>query len=70
MVHLTRRQVVHLRPQTPRGESLAKPGTLLLTILSSVRKSDMQRIYGNFAIYYYKNRLVKATTLQGGCRQK
>ena len=33
-----RRQVVHARPQTPRDESVAKPETLLLIILSMVCK--------------------------------
>ena len=36
-----RRQVVHPRPQTPQEESVAKPETLLLIILSIVYKYDL-----------------------------
>ena len=40
----SRRQVVHPRPQTPQGESVAKPETPLLIILSIACKYD---IHGN-----------------------
>ena len=43
----SRRQVVHPRPQTPQGESVAKPGTLLLIILSVVCKFDLQEVHNN-----------------------
>ena len=37
-----RRQVVHARPETPQGESAAMLGTILLIILSLIRKADVQ----------------------------
>ena len=36
-----RRQVVHPRPQTPQGESVAKPETPLLIILSIACKYEV-----------------------------
>ena len=40
--------MVHLRPQTPQEESLAKPETHLLIILSLVCKYDMKEVHGNY----------------------
>ena len=40
-----RRQVVHPRPQTPQGESVAKPETPLLIMLSIACKHE---VHGNF----------------------
>ena len=42
-----RRQVVHSRPQTPQGESNAKPGIPQLIILSIVGKSHIEEVQGN-----------------------
>ena len=39
-----RRTVVHPRPQTPQGESVAKPGTPMLIILSIACKYE---VHGN-----------------------
>ena len=43
--HHTR--VVHQQPQTPQGESVAKPETLLLIILSIICKYDIKEVHGN-----------------------
>ena len=37
-----RRQVVHPRPQARQGEPVAKPETVMLTILNLVYKSDIR----------------------------
>ena len=51
-----RRQVVHPRPQTPQGESVAKPETPLLIILSITCKSDMQEVHCNlFSPFFDKD---------------
>ena len=42
-----RRQVVHPRPQTPQVESVAKPETLMLIILSIACKYDRNEVHGN-----------------------
>ena len=59
-----RRQVVHLRPQTPQWESVAKPGTPLLIILSVVCKSDIQEVHGNLFTVHYSIR----TSVDGNIR--
>ena len=40
--------MVHLRPQTPQEQSLAKPETHLLIILSLVCKYDIKEVHGNY----------------------
>ena len=42
-------EVVHPWPQTPQGESVARPATLLFIILSLVCKSDIQEVYGKLS---------------------
>ena len=42
-----RKQVVHPRLQTPKGESVAKPETFLLIILSLLCKCEIKEDYGN-----------------------
>ena len=59
-----RRQVVHPRPQTPQWESVAKPGTPLLIILSVVCKSDIQEVHGNLFTVHYSIR----TSVDGNIR--
>ena len=44
-----RRQVFHSRPQTPHGDSVTKPGTLLLIILSLVCIFDINEVHGNMS---------------------
>ena len=44
-----RRQVVHLRPQTPQGGSVAKPETHLLIVLNLVCKCDIKEVHGNYS---------------------
>ena len=43
-VHTCRRQVVHPRPQTPQGESVAKYETPLLIIISIACKCEVHII--------------------------
>ena len=42
-----RGQEVHLRPQTPQGESVANPETPPLIILGLVFKYDIKEVHGN-----------------------
>ena len=44
-----RRQVVHPRPQTPQGESVAKPETPLLIILRAVCKCHIKEVHINYS---------------------
>ena len=44
--------------QTPQRESVPKPGTLLLTIISLVCFSDIKEVHGNFPIRFSTNRSV------------
>ena len=46
-----RRQVVHSRPQTPQGESIAKPETPLLILLSIACKYE---VHGNLCIWKFR----------------
>ena len=48
------RHVVHPPPQTPQVESVAKPGTLLLIILSLICESDIKELYGKFSSSLFK----------------
>ena len=41
--------MLHARPQTPQEESVAKPGTVPLTILSLVCHSDIKEVHGNLS---------------------
>ena len=45
------KQVVHPRPKTPQGESIAEPETLRLIILSLVCESDIKEVHN----YVYRN---------------
>ena len=65
-----RRQVVYLRPQTPQGELVAKPGTLLLISLISICKSDIKDVHGNVSNpFFEKNvRREKHHRKVGKCR--
>ena len=44
-----RRQAVHPSSQTPRDISVAKPGTLLLILLSLVCKTDRKDVHGKLS---------------------
>ena len=48
-----RRQVVHPRPRTPKGESVGKPGPLLLIILNIICKSDKEGVCGNLPTQFF-----------------
>ena len=65
-----RRQVVYLGPQTPQGELVAKPGTLLLISLISICKSDIKDVHGNVSNpFFEKNvRREKHHRKVGKCR--
>ena len=62
-----RRQVVHPWPQTPQGESVAEPGTVLLIVLSLQNKFDIMMVHCNlsnlfvFFVFFFKKEV---------CRQK
>ena len=59
-----RRQVVHSRPQTPQGESVAKPETPLLIILSIACKYE---VHGNlFSSLFEKQSPWEKTSSAGG----
>ena len=45
--------MVHPRPQTPQGEPVAKPGTILLIILNLVCKSDIKEALYIVCVYAY-----------------
>ena len=45
--HHTGGYAVHPRPQTPQGEPVATPGTILLINISLVYKSDIEEIHEN-----------------------
>ena len=49
--------MVHPQPQTPQGESVAKPVTLLLIILSIVCKCDIKEVLGNQSNPLFKKRV-------------
>ena len=60
---LYRRQAVHPPHETPQGDSVAKPGTLRLIILSSVYESDMKEVHGNCQIRCSRRKSVKRNIL-------
>ena len=42
--------MVHPRPQIPQGESVAKPETRLLIIMSIACKHDIKGVHGNSSV--------------------
>ena len=49
--------MVHPQRQTPQGESVAKPETLLLIVLSTVCKYDIKEVIGNQSNPFFKKRV-------------
>ena len=50
-------QMVHPLPQTPQGESVAKPGTLLLIILSLVCDIDVKEGHSNLSHPFFEKKV-------------
>ena len=49
--------MVPLRPQTPQGESVAKPRTLLLLILNLECKFDIHGLYSNVSNPFFEKKV-------------
>ena len=58
-----RRLVVHPRPQTPQGESVAKHETLLLIILNIVSKYEIKDVRETATIRFFKRKSVDGNIL-------